>query len=77
MHRGVDRLGQAGVPADLADAVLLVPEDHYPHVAGSLPTGFGIVGRIRPAFRGHDVLAVGALPDAPAERTATTGGTTR
>jgi 4-amino-4-deoxy-L-arabinose transferase-like glycosyltransferase len=59
------------------DAVLLVPEDHYPHVAGSLPAGFGIVGRIRPAFRRHDVLAIGALEDAPAERTATARGTTR
>lgn len=29
VHRGVDRLGQAGVPADLADAVLLV--DTVPH----------------------------------------------
>jgi hypothetical protein len=35
------------------------------------------VGRIRPAFRRHDVLAIGALEDAPAERTATAGGTTR
>lgn len=59
------------------DAVLLLPEAHYAHVAGSLPEGFGIVGRIRPAFRSHDVIAIGAVADAPAARTATAGGTTR
>lgn len=59
------------------DAVLLVPENHYPHIADSLPAGFGIVGRVRPAFRRHDVLAIGSLPDPPADRTATAGRTTR
>jgi len=59
------------------DAVLLVPEDHHAHVADSVPAGFGIVGRIRPAFRNHDVIAIGALADPPAVRTATAGGPTR
>jgi 4-amino-4-deoxy-L-arabinose transferase-like glycosyltransferase len=59
------------------DAVLLVPEDRHAEIAPTLPAGFGIVGRVRPAFRRHDVLALGVLPEGAADRTATTRGTTR
>jgi 4-amino-4-deoxy-L-arabinose transferase-like glycosyltransferase len=47
------------------DAVLLVPEDHYAAIADSLPEGFGIVSRVRPLFRQHDVLAIGAVDPSP------------
>ena len=63
------------------DAVLLTPEDRYAEIADSLPEGYGIIGRVRPLFRNHDVVAVGALEsDAagrPADRTATAGGLAR
>jgi 4-amino-4-deoxy-L-arabinose transferase-like glycosyltransferase len=55
------------------DAILLVPESGYAEIAAALPEGYGILGRARPIFRHHDVLAIGALPDArPPARTAAT-----
>jgi 4-amino-4-deoxy-L-arabinose transferase-like glycosyltransferase len=66
-----------------ADAVLLVPEDQLPEIEPALPAGFQIVARARPAFRRHDVVAIGltgSSPDAaPAasSRTASTAGATR
>jgi hypothetical protein len=60
------------------DAILLVPEDGYDEIAGQLPAGYGILGRTRPIFRRHDVLAIGALPDGgPAARTAAAPGVNR
>jgi 4-amino-4-deoxy-L-arabinose transferase-like glycosyltransferase len=56
-----------------SDAILLVPENGYAEIAATLPEGYGILGRARPVFGRHDVLAIGALPDArPAARTAAT-----
>ena len=53
------------------EAILLVPESSYHKIAATLPEGYGIVGRARPLFRRHDVLAIGALPDTrPADRAA-------
>ena len=54
------------------DAVLLVTEDHYDEIAASIPAGFGIVGRVRPFLRPHDVLAIGRLADGPAAPPTTT-----
>lgn len=58
-----------------ADAVLLVPEDHYESIARALPPGCGVVNRARPVFRQHDIVAVGRL-SAP-HRTATIDEETR
>jgi 4-amino-4-deoxy-L-arabinose transferase-like glycosyltransferase len=43
------------------DAILLVPADRYDEIAAMLPEGWGVLGRTRPLFRKHDVLAVGEL----------------
>jgi 4-amino-4-deoxy-L-arabinose transferase-like glycosyltransferase len=60
------------------DAILLVPEDRYDEIAAALPAGWGVVGRTRPMFRKHDVLAIGALTDAPTSpRTAAAPEVTR
>jgi 4-amino-4-deoxy-L-arabinose transferase-like glycosyltransferase len=48
------------------DAILLIPEDRYDEIAATLPAGWGVVGRTRPMFRRHDVLAIGALTADPA-----------
>jgi hypothetical protein len=45
-----------------ADAILLLPADRYDEIAATLPAGWGVLGRTRPIFRKHDVLAIGALP---------------
>ena len=38
-------------------------------IAATLPAGWGVLGRTRPIFRKHDVLAIGALPTVePASR---------
>jgi hypothetical protein len=52
------------------DTLLLIPEDSYSAVESAVPPGFGIVGRTRPVFRPHDLLAVGRLTEG-APRTAT------
>jgi hypothetical protein len=52
------------------DTLLLVPEDSFAAVEPALPPGFGVVGRTRPVFRPHDLLAVGRLEER-APRTAT------
>jgi 4-amino-4-deoxy-L-arabinose transferase-like glycosyltransferase len=55
------------------DAVLLVTADHYDEIAAAIPEGYGVVGRVRPFLRPHDVLAIGRLADdraAHATRTA-------
>jgi len=58
------------------DAVLLVPEDEFASIRDRLPPGCGERARIRPVFRRHDVVAVGAAPiDQP--RTAATQEMTR
>ena len=46
-----------------SDPVLLVPEESFALVEPALPPGFGIVGRTRPVFRPHDLLAVGRLTE--------------
>jgi 4-amino-4-deoxy-L-arabinose transferase-like glycosyltransferase len=45
------------------DAILLVPENRYDEIAATLPAGWGVLGRARPIFRKHDVLAIGALTE--------------
>jgi len=40
-------------------AVLLVPAPHVAELARHLPPGYGEVGRTRPVFRRHDVVAIG------------------
>ena len=57
------------------DAVLLVPEPKVSMLEADLPPGYGIVGRTRPLFRPHDVVAIGRLP--PADRTARGGEVAR
>jgi 4-amino-4-deoxy-L-arabinose transferase-like glycosyltransferase len=52
------------------DAVLLVPEQKVKLLEKSLPPGHGIIGRTRPLFRPHDVVAIGKVP--PSDRTAGT-----
>jgi 4-amino-4-deoxy-L-arabinose transferase-like glycosyltransferase len=49
------------------DTVLLVPAPRLERIEAVLPAGYGEVGRTRPMFRNHDLVAVGMLPD---ERTA-------
>ncbi|MFM8413912.1 MAG: ArnT family glycosyltransferase [Planctomycetota bacterium] len=57
------------------DTVLLVPADRLEHVQAALPPGIGELGRARPMFRDHDVVALGRIP--PADRTAGLEGSTR
>lgn len=57
------------------DAVLLVPEQKLGLIKEKLPAGHGIIGRTRPLFRPHDVVAIGKV--SPSERTARTGEMTR
>ena len=45
------------------DAILLMPENRYDEIAATLPAGWGVLGRARPIFRKHDVLAIGALTE--------------
>ena len=62
------------------DAVLLVPEHRLAELAAGLPEGWAVVGRVRPLFRRHDVLAIArtaADPAAAAARTAATPEVTR
>jgi 4-amino-4-deoxy-L-arabinose transferase-like glycosyltransferase len=54
--------------ASSPDAVLLVPEPKVKLLEKSLPPGHGIIGRARPLFRPHDVVAIGKVP--PGDRTA-------
>ncbi len=56
--------------ASSPDAVLLVPEQKVGLLEKSLPPGHGIIGRTRPLFRPHDVVAIGKVP--PSDRTAGT-----
>jgi hypothetical protein len=56
--------------ASSPDAVLLVPEQKVKLLEKSLPPGHGIIGRTRPLFRPHDVVAIGKVP--PVDRTAGT-----
>jgi 4-amino-4-deoxy-L-arabinose transferase-like glycosyltransferase len=56
--------------ASSPDAVLLVPEQKVKLLEESLPPGHGIIGRTRPLFRPHDVVAIGKMP--PGDRTAGT-----
>ena len=62
-----------------SDAILLLPENRYAEIAATLPAGWGVVGRTRPIFGKHDVLAIGALPEgtAASPRNAATPGVTR
>lgn len=57
------------------EAVLLIPEQKLGLIANKLPAGHGVIGRTRPLFRPHDVVAVGKL--APSDRTARTGEVVR
>jgi len=57
------------------DAVLLVPDQKLGLIEPHLPPGYGIVGRVRPVFRPHDVVAIGRMP--PEGRTASSGGAAR
>ena len=59
-----------------ADALVIVPEQHFDELAGKLPDSCGIVGRARPLFRKHDFLLIGTRKT-PADRTATAGSVTR
>lgn len=64
-RRPVTQLGDGSVGAVTAflrsapETVLLVPEEHFAAVEPALPPDYGIVGRTRPVFRPHDLLAVG------------------
>ncbi len=53
------------------DAVLLIPEQKLRLIESRLPAGHGIIGRTRPLFRPHDVVAIGRVP--PSDRTAGSG----
>jgi 4-amino-4-deoxy-L-arabinose transferase-like glycosyltransferase len=57
------------------EAVLLVPEQKFSLLEAELPAGYGVVGRTRPLFRPHDVVAIGRIP--PADRTARGGEVAR
>lgn len=57
------------------DAVLLVPDQKLGLIEPHLPPGYGIVGRVRPVFRPHDVVAIGRVP--PEDRTASGGEAAR
>jgi 4-amino-4-deoxy-L-arabinose transferase-like glycosyltransferase len=57
-----------------SDAVLLVLEPRFAEIEPLLPRGTGVIGRTRPVFRRHDLLAIGRA-DAP--RTAATPEVTR
>jgi hypothetical protein len=57
------------------DAILLVPEQKFSMLEAELPAGYGVVGRTRPLFRPHDVVAIGRIP--PADRTARGGEVAR
>lgn len=57
------------------DAVLLVSADRLDDVQAALPPGISELGRARPMFREHDVVALGRTP--PADRTAGLEGSTR
>jgi 4-amino-4-deoxy-L-arabinose transferase-like glycosyltransferase len=50
------------------DAVLLVPAQKLSMLEAKLPPGHGVIGRTRPLFRPHDVVAIGKVP--PSDRTA-------
>jgi len=75
-RHAVTRLGDGSVAAvadffrSAPDTLLLIPEDGFAAIESALPPDFGIVGRTRPAFRPHDLLAVGRLTETP-PRTAT------
>jgi 4-amino-4-deoxy-L-arabinose transferase-like glycosyltransferase len=49
-----------------ADAVLLVPAQQLKRLEPVLPAGYGELGRTRPMFRQHDLVAIGRLPAARA-----------
>lgn len=70
-----DAAAAARFLASGADTVLLVPADRLGHVQEALPPGFGELGRARPIFRDHDVVAIGRIP--PTGRTAGLEATTR
>ena len=57
------------------DTILLVSADRLGDVQAALPPGIGELGRARPMFRAHDVVALGRIP--PADRTAGLEGSTR
>jgi hypothetical protein len=52
------------------DTVLLVPDHRLERLEPVLPAGYGEVGRTRPMFRNHDLVAIGRLPT---DRTAARG----
>jgi hypothetical protein len=62
-----------------ADAVVIVPEDHFTELAAGLPRGTGVVGRTRPLFKKRDFLLVGTTDPTgeTSPRTAATGSLTR
>ena len=65
--------------ADLAsesDRVLLVTEEALQTILPNLPSGTGIVGRVRPLFKDGDFLLIGRT-DSPPLRQADTGSLTR
>ena len=60
--------------ADLAssgDRVLLVTEEGLRTIEPNLPSGTGIVGRVRPLFKDGDFLLIGRTDSAPARQAAT------
>ena len=60
--------------ADLAsggDRVLLVTEEGLRTIEPNLPSGTGIVGRVRPLFKDGDFLIIGRTASAPARQAAT------
>lgn len=60
--------------ADLAsggDRVLLVTEEGLRTIESNLPSGTGIVGRVRPLFKDGDFLLIGRTDSAPARQAAT------
>jgi 4-amino-4-deoxy-L-arabinose transferase-like glycosyltransferase len=63
-----DAKAAAAFLASGPDAVLLVPEQKLSMLEGKLPSGYGVIGRTRPLFRPHDVVAIGRVP--PSDRTA-------
>ena len=53
------------------DRVLLVTEEGLRTIAPNLPSGTGIVGRVRPLFKDGDFLLIGRTDSAPARQAAT------